>query len=84
MKPRKITACITPGFHSRATIRDWRKPLTSTARMRASGWSQRGSGASLTTIASLRQASAQNAASAAASNSVIATGFTTPSVARVG
>ncbi len=52
--------------------------------MRASGRSQRGSGASLTTIASLRQASAQNAASAAASNSVIATGLTTPPAAGVG
>ena len=83
MKPRKITACISPGFHSRATIRDCRKPFTSTARMRAAGWSQRGSGASLTTIASLRHASAQNAASATASSSVIATGFTRPSAARV-
>ncbi len=55
----------------------------SSARIARGGWSQRTSGASFTTIASLRQASAQNAASAAASNSVIATGFTAPSVVRV-
>src|SRR6202163_1835022 len=76
MNPRKITACIRPGFHSRATMRDCRKPLTSTARKRASGWSQRTSGASFTTMASLRHASAPNPASATASNSVIAIGFT--------
>src|SRR6185369_12880786 len=75
MNPRKITACMMPGFHSRKTIRDCRKPLTSTVCKRASGWSQRASGASLTTMASLRHASTPNAMSAIASNSVIAIGF---------
>src|SRR5690349_16983768 len=76
MKPRKMTACIRPGFHSRAIMRDCRKPLTSTALRRASGRSQRISGASLTTMASLRHASTPNPASATASNSVIAIGLT--------
>src|SRR5262245_52133057 len=74
-KPRKITACMSPGFHSRFSMRDCRKPLTSTVLKRVTASFQRISGPSATTIASLRQASAQKPASAAAKRSVIATGL---------
>ncbi len=73
--PAKIAACMSPGFQSRAIIRICRKPLVSTALSREAGSSKRFSGTSAATIASFRQASAANPASATAMSSVMPTGL---------
>ena len=74
MKPRKMTACMTPGFHSRRIIRDCRKPLRNTLPSRAAGWSQRTSGARCVTIRSFRAARKPKAAKEASINSEIQSG----------
>ena len=74
MKPRKMTACIAPGFHSRRIIRDCRKPLITTLPRRVMGWSQRTSGARWVTIASFRAARYAKAAKEASINSEIQRG----------
>ncbi len=75
MKPRKIIACISPGFQSRRIMRACRKPFVKTLLARASGWSHRTSGASAATIASLRQASHAKAAIATNMSSEIPRGL---------
>ncbi len=74
MKPRKMTACISPGFHSRRIIRDCRKPLVTTLPSRATGWSQRISGARCVTMRSFRAAKYANAAKEASISSEIQRG----------
>jgi hypothetical protein len=75
MKPRKITACIRPGRHSRSTIRRCSSPFVTTLRSRCHGRSQRGSGCSARTIRSLRQLSAAKPPNASSISRLIPTGL---------
>jgi len=53
-----MAACMTPGFHSPATMRDWPRPIVATRARRAATPSQRTSGCMARKMAILRQARA--------------------------